>query len=154
MKVLKSALFFSLLALLLMPYMPAQQPERILVHAHRGGRALRPENTIAAFEYAISTGADVLELDLGVTKDNVVVSHDSVLNPPICTGPKPNAAIRSLTLSELKQWDCGSTRNPQFERQQTVPGQRVPTLDEVFALRRAASSNSTSKRRSIRGSRS
>lgn len=129
---LKSSL---IAALLLTTLMPAQQPQRILVHAHRGGRALRPENTLPAFEYAIATGADVLELDLGVTKDNVVVvSHDSVLNPPICSGPKANVAIRSLTLSELKQWDCGGIRNPQFERQQIAPGTRMPTLDEVFAL--------------------
>jgi len=113
----------------------AQEPTQILVHGHRGARALRPENTLPAFEYAIAQGVDVLELDMGVTKDNVVVvSHDSIVKPPICTGNRPQAAIRELTLAELKQWDCGAVRNPQFERQQTVPGTRIPTLDEVFAL--------------------
>ena len=49
----------------------------VLVHGHRGARAVLPENTIPAFEYAIEAGVDVLELDLAVTKDNVVVvSHD------------------------------------------------------------------------------
>ncbi len=108
---------------------------RIEVHGHRGARALRPENTLPAFEYAIAQGVDVLELDLGVTKDGVVVvSHDSFLKAPICTGPKAEAVIVEHTLAELRQWDCGATRNPQFARQQTVPGTRIPTLDEVFAL--------------------
>jgi glycerophosphoryl diester phosphodiesterase len=44
-------------------------PQTILVHGHRGSRATRPENTIPAFEYTIHHGADVIELDLAVTKD-------------------------------------------------------------------------------------
>jgi glycerophosphoryl diester phosphodiesterase len=108
---------------------------RILVHGHRGARALRPENTLPAFEYAISVGVDVLELDLAVTKDNVVVvSHDPVLPSLICKGPTERPAIRALTLSELRRYDCGSLKNPAYPRQVPVPGSRVPTLDEVFAL--------------------
>ncbi len=88
-----------------------------------------------AFEYAIEQGVDVLELDLGITKDGVVVvSHDSFLKSPVCTGPKAEAIIVEHTLAELRQWDCGATRNPQFARQVTVPGTRIPTLDEVLAL--------------------
>src|SRR5256885_17044095 len=61
----------------------------IQVHGHRGARAMRPENTLPAFEYAIGVGVDVLELDMAVTKDNVVVvSHDPLLHEPGCTGPK------------------------------------------------------------------
>lgn len=54
----------------------------ILVHGHRGARARMPENTLAAFAYAIQAGADALELDIAVTRDDVlVVSHDPVLMP-------------------------------------------------------------------------
>ncbi len=110
-------------------------PPRILVHGHRGARARFPENTIPAFDYAIQTGVDVLEMDMAVTKDNVVVvSHDPLLRPPVCTGPKPSGVIHELTLAELRQWDCGAVRNPRFPTQQTVPGTRIPTLDEVFEL--------------------
>lgn len=112
----------------------AEQP-RILVHGHRGARAERPENTIPAFEYAIAHGVDVLELDASVTKDNVlVISHDPMLHTPICSGPENNAVIRTLTLAEIRQWDCGKMTNPLFPKQQAVPGTRMPTLDEVFAL--------------------
>jgi len=108
---------------------------RILVHGHRGARAMRPENTIPAFEYAIDAGVDVLELDMSVTKDNVlVISHDPQMNPKICKGPDGPTVIRQMTLAQLREWDCGSLRNPDFPKQQPVPGTRVPTLDEVFAL--------------------
>jgi glycerophosphoryl diester phosphodiesterase len=110
-------------------------PASIQVHGHRGARAMRPENTIPAFEYAIGVGVDVLELDMAVTKDDVlVVSHDPLLNPEICKGPGAPRAIRTLTLSELRQWDCGALRNPRFPKQTPIPGTRIPTLDEVFAL--------------------
>ncbi len=101
--------------------------QTILVHAHRGGRASRPENTIPAFQFAIDHKVDALELDLAVTKDNVlVVSHSPYLtqqeakdpfmkavlaNERHCTGPAlpPGTLIHALTLAELKQYDCGAT---------------------------------------------
>ncbi len=120
----------------LMPFIPrAAAAPRILVHGHRGARARRPENTIPAFEYAIEQGVDALEMDMGVTKDNViVVSHDPILEPPVCSGPQPKAIIHQLTLAQVRQWDCGAKQNPGFATQQTVPGTRMPTLDEAFAL--------------------
>ncbi len=108
---------------------------QIQVHGHRGARGLRPENTLPAFEYAIAQGVDALELDMAVTRDNVIViSHDPELRAPICTGPRDRAVIHQLTLAEVHQWDCGAKQNPLFPRQQPVPGTRMPTLDEVFAL--------------------
>ncbi len=109
--------------------------QTIQVHGHRGARAMRPENTLPAFEYAITQGVDALELDMAVTRDNViVVSHDPVLEAPVCTGPAPKAVIRELTLAQVREWDCGAKPNPAFPKQQAVPGTRVPTLEEVFTL--------------------
>ena len=108
---------------------------QVLVHGHRGARAVLPENTIPAFEYAIEVGADVVELDLAVTRDNVLVaSHDPVLSPAICRGPAGSRVIRELTIEELRRWDCGSMPNPEFPKQKPVAGARIPTLDEVLAL--------------------
>src|SRR5262249_19417455 len=109
--------------------------QTIQVHGHRGARAMRPERTIPAFEYAIEQGVDALELDMAVTKDGVVVvSHDPELRPPVCNGPRDRVAIHELTLAEVRQWDCGAKQNPLFKTQQAVPGTKMPTLDEVFDL--------------------
>ena len=119
---------------LALPFQAAEKP-KILVHGHRGARAMRPENTIPAFDYAIQAGVDVLEMDMAVTKDNVIViSHDPILEPPVCSGSRGKAVIHELTLQEVRQWDCGAVRNPGFPTQQTVPGTRMPTLDDVFGL--------------------
>jgi glycerophosphoryl diester phosphodiesterase len=108
---------------------------RILVHGHRGARAMRPENTLPAFEYAIKAGVDALEMDMAVTKDNVIViSHDPILEAPVCTGPRPKAVIHELTLKEVEQWDCGAIQNPHFPKQQAIAGTRMPTLDQVLSL--------------------
>jgi glycerophosphoryl diester phosphodiesterase len=120
--------------------MAATMTAQVQVHGHRGARAARPENTIPAFEYALAAGVDVLELDLAVTKDNiVVVSHDATMNPAYCAGPDgAERVIRRMTLAELQRWDCGARANPQFPQQQAIPGTRVPTLDAVFTLAKAA----------------
>jgi glycerophosphoryl diester phosphodiesterase len=114
---------------------------RILVHGHRGARAMRPENTLPAFEYAIGQGVDVLELDMAVTLDGVVViSHDPHLNRTICQGPEGGeTAIHKLTFEQVRQWDCGTLQNPAFPKQQPVPGTKLPTLEEVFDLAAASS---------------
>ena len=107
----------------------------ILVHGHRGARAVLPENTLPAFEYAISAGADALEMDVAVTRDDVVVvTHDPKLNSAICRSPGGPTVIREATLAELAGWDCGALRNRRFRRQRPIPGTRMPTLDQVFAL--------------------
>lgn len=115
--------------------MPAHALE---IQGHRGARARFPENTLPAFEYALKIGVDTLELDLGVSKDNVlVVSHDPHVLPEICLpksgkAPTPPPLLRSLTVAEIKNYDCGSLIHPKFSQQQQVPGTTIPTLDEVF----------------------
>ncbi len=113
---------------------------KISVHGHRGARAVRPENTLSAFSYALDVGVDFIELDLAVTKDNkLVVSHDPFVDPVICLDDqkkrfKAPVAIRGLTLKQIKTYDCGSLINPRFKNQVKQPGQKIPTLSEVFDL--------------------
>lgn len=116
------------------------------LQAHRGGRGLRPENTLAAFSYALSLGVTTLELDCGVTKDGVVVvSHDRKLNPEHTRGAdarfleKTGPAIYALTYAELRQYDVGSIRPgsdyaAKFPEQQAVDGEHIPRLADVYAL--------------------
>lgn len=110
---------------------------KVLVLGHRGARALYPENTMPAFQHALDVGVDVIELDLGVSKDNVlVVYHDQKINNTICSHPKikinSDIYLRNLNLEQIQEFDCGSRKNPRFPNQQTVPGAKIPTLEEVF----------------------
>jgi len=115
------------------------------IEAHRGGRALRPENTLQSFANALTMGVDTLELDMGVTKDGViVVSHERGLNPDLAKGPDgryiaTGVPYVKLTLAEVKTYDVGQIRPgsayaARFPQQRAVPGTRIPTLAEVFAL--------------------
>ena len=116
------------------------------LQAHRGGRGLAPENTLAAFRGARELGVTTFETDLAVTRDNVLVlSHEPRLNPDLVRGPDgkwvsaPGATIRSLTLAELRRYDIGrlnpdSSYAKQFPAQKPVDGERFPTLAEFYAM--------------------
>jgi glycerophosphoryl diester phosphodiesterase len=55
------------------------------VSAHRGGRGLRPENTLPSFESGLDQLSTTLETDTGVTTDGVsLIWHDQFLNPESC----------------------------------------------------------------------
>lgn len=131
--------------------LPRQYAAPFDVQGHRGARAVRPENTLAAFRYALGNPAvSTLELDTGVTRDGVlVVIHDRTVNGSHCVDTAPafpgdrqfpyvGKLIHELTLRQVKTIDCGSRTLPEFPRQQAVPGERIPTLDEVFGLVRAS----------------
>src|SRR6476659_6998408 len=124
----------ALFAILLM-MISAGAEQRFAVHGHRGSPALQPENTIPSFQEAIRGGADYIEMDVAVTLDNVmVISHDPVVNTTLCTGGEGKRPVHELTLAQIRQYDCGSSGSKTFPRQALVPGTRIPTLDEVFAL--------------------
>ncbi len=113
---------------------------------HRGARGLRPENTLAGFAHALGLGVTTLELDLGVTRDGVVViSHDPELNPDHTRDANgrwletTRPALFSLTLAELRRYDVGRLRPGtayalRFASQAAVDGERVPTFAELAAL--------------------
>ena len=120
------------------------------LQGHRGARGLAPENTLAAFETALGIGVTTLELDLAMTRDNVlVVSHDRTLNPDHTRGPdgkfldRAGPAIRSLTLAEVQRYDVGrlkpgSAYAASLPEQRAVDGARIPALAELFDLVRRA----------------
>ena len=77
---------------------------RPLVYAHRGGSALRPENTIAAFDHGLALGADGLELDVHLSKDGVVVVHH---DPTLERTTNGRGRLRDRTADELSRLDAG-----------------------------------------------
>jgi glycerophosphoryl diester phosphodiesterase len=116
------------------------------IEAHRGGRALFPENTLQSFANALTMGVDTLELDIGVTEDGaIVVSHERGLNPDLARNAEgvyvtpPGIPFIRLQLADVKKYDVGqirpgSTYAAQFPEQHAVPGTSIPTLTEVFRL--------------------
>lgn len=105
--------------------------ERPLFFAHRGGAALVPENTLAAFANGVALGADALELDIQTTREGeIVVIHDVTVDRTTNgTGP-----VAAYTLDELRRLDAGYRFTA--DGGQTYPfrgkGHTIPTLREVF----------------------
>ena len=96
-----------------------------LIIAHRGDVSNAPENTLPAFQSAYESGADGVELDVRITRDDqLVVFHDR--------GLKRIGGVRGLvtnaTLEEMRSLDVGGWFGPEFR------GLQPPTLDEVFEL--------------------
>jgi hypothetical protein len=101
-----------------------------LVFAHRGGAALRPENTILAFDHGLSLGADGIEFDVRLSRDGqVVVHHDPTLERTT-NGIGP---IGASTAEELARLDAGY----HFDGYRGRTG-GIPRLDEVLRRYRDA----------------
>ena len=104
--------------------------DRPQVFAHRGGCDLGPENTIAAFDIGMSTGADGLELDVHLSADRVVVVHHDKTLDRTTNGSGP---LSARTADELARLDAGYW----FKRGGEYPfrgqGLGVPTLRDVLA---------------------
>lgn len=93
----------------------------IEVAAHRGNVAVYPENTMVAFESSYEIGADMIELDLHMTKDGeIVIIHDGNLSRTA----NVSGEIRELTLEEVLRADVGIKKGEAFK------GAKVPTLRE------------------------
>lgn len=73
--------------------------------AHRGASKLAPENTLPAFQLAYDLGADGIETDVQLTKDQVpVLIHDEGLKRTT----NGYGYVKDYTYQELKQLDAGS----------------------------------------------
>jgi glycerophosphoryl diester phosphodiesterase len=97
----------------------------VLNIAHRGASGTFPENTLSAFRAAIDAGADMCELDVQLTRDGaVVVIHDETVDRTT----NGESEVAALTLEEIQRLDAGA----KFKGGK-VKGERIPTLDEVFA---------------------
>ena len=113
------------------------------LQGHRGARGHLPENTLPSFELAVSMGVDTLELDVGVTRDGVVViHHDRRLNPDVARKDgqwvEPSAPlIHAMIFSETQRYDVGRIRPgseyaARFPHQKPLDGARIPRLDELL----------------------
>ncbi len=116
------------------------------LQGHRGARGLAPENTLTAFVRALESGVTTLELDIGVTRDGVVViHHDERLNPDLARNTSgawlraPTPRLRDLTFEELSQYNVGMIRPgtayaERYPDQTPRDGERIPSLAQLFEL--------------------
>lgn len=117
------------------------------LEAHRGGRDVRPENTLYSYAYAIELGATSIECDMQLTKDGqIVMSHNPILNSDITRDENGNYIennkydIRLMTVDELKKFDVG-VMNPNCGEYYDLHGKtqftydaKIPTLEELMQL--------------------
>ena len=133
---------------------PAQRPAALPafdLQGHRGARGLHPENSLPGIEAALAIGVTTLEMDLGMTRDGViVVHHDRRLDPQRTRGPDgawieaPAPALVELDFARLGAYDVGRLRPGsraagRFPGQQGGDGIRIPALGDVIALAEARS---------------
>lgn len=88
--------------------------------AHRGASDLEPENTLRAFKAAVDLGADVIEVDVHLSKDGQpVIIHEATLERTT----NGSGYVKDKTVLELKDLDAGQ-------------GERIPTLQEAIDFAR------------------
>lgn len=133
---IKSCLFF---ILLLLPTFA----NAINVYAHRGGRAIWPENTLTAFKGALDLQVDFIDMDINLSKDNTfMVTHDLGLNP-LLTRDKNNQwiknspLIKNLSESAIKSYNVGKIKKHtpyarEFLYQKPSHIEHIPSLIEAI----------------------
>jgi glycerophosphoryl diester phosphodiesterase len=90
---------------------------------HRGSSFIAPENTVASAKLAWETGADAVECDIYLSKDNkIIVSHDA--NTKRTTGR--NYIIKDTYSDTLRKLDAGSFKDEAFK------GEKIPYLEEII----------------------
>jgi glycerophosphoryl diester phosphodiesterase len=115
-----------------------------IVIGHRGAPGHRPEHTLPGYELAVRMGADFIEPDLVCTGDGVLVArHDAELSATTDIAAHPDLAplrrpdgwfVEDLTLAQLQTLRAVE-RVPDLRPANTAYDGRVPTLDEILALR-------------------
>lgn len=124
-------LALAVLAILSPASAAAPPAPKVAIVAHRGLEAGVPENTLAAFRYAVARGVPVIEIDLRVTRDaQLVVIHDETVDRTT----NGRGRVAGLKLAEIKKLDAGSKVDPRFA------GEQVPTFAEALAFIRSTRS--------------
>lgn len=142
-RTIKALFLFSVLLMSFCCATKSQKPNKPLVEVqgHRGDRGNFPENTIPAFLSAVKKGADVIELDVVISKDQkVVVSHENFMSAqymsdfegkPISKDKEHTYNIYEMLYDSIKKFDSGSRGNAGFPAQQKMKTYK-PLLSEMI----------------------
>ena len=111
------------------------------IEGHRGARGLMPENSIPSMKKAVDAGANILEVDVQISKDGqVVVAHDPKVNPAITLLPNGQEIPREdadkyilhqMDYADIRKFDVGSKGNPAFPGQEKRKAY-MPLLGELI----------------------
>lgn len=115
----------------------------IQVYAHRAGRGLYPEQTLPAYQMALRIGCDYVDMDVNMSRDDVlVVTHDLTLNPDLTRNARgqwisTRLPVRQLSLSQIQSYNVGMLKPGTeyascFPDQRTLESARIPTLEECI----------------------
>jgi len=114
---------FFTLALIFMGGIVLAQTQYI---AHRGASSVAPENTVASAKLGWELGADAVEVDVHLAKDNrVMVIHDDDTRRT-CLGK--NLVIKTSPSLLLRDLDAGSFKGAEFK------GERIPYIREILEM--------------------
>lgn len=96
-----------------------------VIIGHKGASGYAPENTLASFQRAMDQGAEMIEVDVHLSKDGeIIVFHDEDVSRTTNGAGK----IHEMTLAEIKELDAGSWFSDEFV------GEQIPTLGETIDL--------------------
>jgi glycerophosphoryl diester phosphodiesterase len=127
----------------------AQSADSIVAHVfppfmkegHRGARGLMPENTIPSMKKAIDDGANIIEVDIQISQDNMVtVAHDPYINmiysllPDGSEIPEPDAKkylLYQMNYADIRKFDVGSKYHKDFPKQKKMFAY-IPLLGELI----------------------
>lgn len=98
---------------------------KVMVAAHRGNSRYFPENTLPAFESALSLDIDMVETDLHMTADGeIILMHDQTVERTT----NGTGDIQNMTLAQIRTLDAGLWKGEEFR------GTKVPTFTEFLEL--------------------
>ena len=118
----------------------------IRVVGHRGARGILPENSMIGFDFALSTGVNLLEFDVLLSRDAVpVITHNHEFHGSAVRGADGaflngvHPRVASLTMAEIERFDIGRLNGAteygrRFPDQAQMDGVRVPRLSELLNL--------------------
>jgi glycerophosphoryl diester phosphodiesterase len=108
-----------------LPQSPLDNGDGFWVIAHRGVSGSYPENTLSAFQAAIDIRAEMVELDVSISKDGIpVVVHDKTVDRTTDF----EGEVQSFSVEELKRMEVGAWFSEEFR------GEEFPTLRESLEL--------------------
>src|SRR5688572_25580319 len=108
---------------------------------HRGTRGYMPENTILSMTKAIEDGANIIEVDIQISKDKqAMVAHDPYINRQISLLPDgtevPEAdqhkyVLYQMPYDSIRKFDVGSKYHPEFPKQKKIRAY-IPLFGELI----------------------